>query len=86
MSLSTLKMTRFEIEKLVPVRAPTRSVPYLINTFHGEKLGSFGYIPESSECAGNDSRFPASTRYARRVSGHFSGGFGLKQLLTMPVW
>ena len=86
MSHSTLKLTRFEVERLAPARAPTRSVPYLINTFHGEKLGTIGYIPESALPAGNDRKMSVPGRYARRVSGHFSRGFGLKSLLTMPVW
>jgi len=69
---STIKMTRFEVEKLAPVRADSRAVPYLINTFKGRSLGSIGHIAESHLPAGNDPNLSART--------------GLKRLLTMRVW
>lgn len=72
MSQSTLKMTRFEVEKLAPVSKASRAVPYLINTFKGRSLGSIGRIAESELAASNDSDFCAPT--------------GLKRLLTMRVW
>lgn len=72
MSHSTLKMTRFEVEKLASVSAASRAVPYLINTFKGRNLGSIGRIAESHLPASNDPDLSARS--------------GLKRLLTMRVW
>ena len=84
MSHSTLKMTRFEVERMASSSARSRAVPYLINTFRGKSLGSLGYIVESALPASNDAG--TAVRLATRIAGHFSAGFGLKQLLTLPVW
>lgn len=72
MSRNTLKMTRFEVEKLAPISATGRAVPYLINTFKGKSLGSIGHVAESHLRASNDPDLAAPT--------------GLKRLLFMRVW
>ena len=81
-----LKMTRFEVERLEPVRTESRLVPFLINTFHGKCLGAIGCVASAGMPASNDSDMSLPVRLSRRVAGHFFGGFGLKQLLTIPVW
>ena len=90
MIFSTLQLTRFEVERLVPAHAKNRSVPYLINTYHGKKLGEMGYIPESYLASANDAEMiqPASrpTRNFARYSIGRSVRRELKRLLTMQVW
>ena len=72
MYTNTLKMTRFEVEKLPAGKAPNRAVPYLINTFRGKSLGIVGRIAESELPAGNDAGF--------------SSRAGLKRLLNILGW
>ena len=72
MLTNTLKMTRFEVEKLPGGKAPNRAVPYLINTFRGKSLGIVGRVAENELPSSNDSDF------SRRA--------GLKRLLHILGW
>jgi hypothetical protein len=57
MSLTTLKLTEFQVEKLQCIGAGDRGNPYRISTYNGIKLGSVGTVAEAVLEAANQDSF-----------------------------
>ena len=69
MSLATLQLTQFTVQKLQCIGGTGRAVPYRITTYRGGKLGDFGEIMEFTPVAANDDVFSHfSARLLRRVA------------------
>ena len=60
MSLTTLRLTQFTVQKLQCIGGRGRAVPYQITTYEGTELGSFGKIPQSAMEASNSDTFEKS--------------------------
>lgn len=73
MSLMTLQLTQFKVQKLQCIGGEGRAAPYRITTYHGMNLGSFGEIMEAEQEATNAASF-------ERVHTGFMAQ-GLKRLL-----
>jgi hypothetical protein len=57
MSLTTLQLTQFKVQKLQCVGDRRRVAPYQITTYDGMELGSFGVVIEPSMEASNTANF-----------------------------
>ena len=64
MSLATLQLTQFSVQKLQCIGGTGRAVPYRITTYRGGKLGEFGEVMEFTPVAANDELF---SRYSARL-------------------
>jgi hypothetical protein len=63
MSLTTLKLTEFQVEKLQCIGAGDRGNPYRISTYNGIKLGSVGTVAEAVLEAANQDSFEVRSLY-----------------------
>jgi len=75
MSLTTIKLTQFRVEKLQCIGGEGRSSPYRINAYEGGTLGEMGSVAESM--AGQ------MAEAANHESFEHYGPLGFKRLLTM---
>jgi hypothetical protein len=57
MSLTTLRLTQFKVQKLQCIGDRRRAAPYRITTYDGMELGSFGAVMESETEASNAADF-----------------------------
>ena len=71
MSLTTIQLTQFQVERLQCIGGGGRAAPYRITTYRSTELGSFGKVMETAAEAGNASNF------------RLSGFQGIKRLLSV---
>jgi hypothetical protein len=57
MSLTTLQLTQFKVQKLQCIGDRRRAAPYQITTYDGMELGSFGVVMEPAMEASNATDF-----------------------------
>jgi hypothetical protein len=70
MSLTIVRLTHFQVERLRCIGGQGRSTPYRITTFHDAEIGILGKVMEPTTQAGNASMYDKT------------GWQGLKRLLT----
>jgi len=75
MSLTTIKLTEFCVEKLQCIGGEGRSSPYRISLYEGRTLGEIGSV------AGSGAEEMAEA--ANHESFEHHGSIGFKRLLTM---
>lgn len=71
MSLTTLRLTQFKVQKLQCIGDRRRAAPYQITTYDGMELGSVGLVMETVTAASN------ATNFARH------GFQGMRRLLNV---
>ena len=77
MSLESLELTYFEVEKLQCIGGTGRAVPFRITTYRGMELGTTGPVAEPGNKAANEPAFELRKRAirvggVRRLMSHFS--------------
>jgi len=65
MSLESLELTYFEVEKLQCIGGTGRAVPFRITTYRGLELGTTGHVAEAGYKAANEPEFESGNRSIR---------------------
>jgi len=53
MSLTILRFTEFQVQRLQCIGGQSRATPYRITTYHGMEIGTFGKVAEAFTEASN---------------------------------
>ncbi len=80
MSLTTIKLTGFRVEKLQCIGGEGRSSPYRITVYEGCALGKMGSVAAS---VAKEMAEAANLEAANNDSFEHQGSRGFKRLLTM---
>ena len=80
MSLTTIKLTQFRVEKLQCIGGEGRSRPYRINAYEGSTLGEIGSVAPS---VAKEMPEGANLESANNGSFEHHGPTGFKRLLSM---
>jgi len=80
MSLTTIKLTQFRVEKLQCIGGEGRSSPYRITVYEGGALGEIGSVTES---VAEEMAEAAHLEAANHGRFEQHGAMGFKRLLTM---